>query len=84
MIFRRLEGVLQEVLQLGRGGELRVVRQQWIEGQLEEAVQRASSGIDGSNAGWGELQYAFFFVCSQTYFRKVDFPVPAFPVRNTD
>ena len=26
----------------------------------------------------------FFFVCPQIYFRKVDFPVPAFPVRKTD
>ena len=26
----------------------------------------------------------FFFVCWQMYFKNVDLPVPAFPVRNTD
>ena len=31
--------------------EVRVVGQQRIKGQLEEAVHRASSGVDGCNAG---------------------------------
>ena len=32
----------------------------------------------------GASTICFFLVTSQTYFRKVDLPVPAFPVRNTD
>lgn len=32
----------------------------------------------------GASTTCFFFVFAQIYFRKVDLPVPALPVRNTD
>ena len=43
----------------------------------------APTGIAAINAG-GSTLHSFFFVISHTYFKKVDLPVPAFPVRKTD
>lgn len=63
--------------------EVRVIGQQGVEGQFEEAVQGTASGIDGGYSGRGK-HYMLFFVFAQIYFRKVDLPVPALPVRNTD
>ena len=63
--------------------EVRVVGQQGVEGQFEEAVQGTASGIDGGYAG--RCKHHVLFLCIRAeYFRKVDLPVPALPVRNTD
>lgn len=60
------------------------IRQDGIKRKFEEAVHRASSGIDCGNAGKGVRTTYFFFVLAQIYRRNVDLPVPAFPVRKTD
>ena len=45
--------VFEEVAEAGRG-ELGVIRQERVEGELEETVQCASSGVDGSDTRGGK------------------------------